>query len=188
MKYCKDCGSPLSDGAAFCPKCGAKQGRPSQLVGAGENARFSSWNLAPLTEITEIVITLLIVAWLWSIQGDLPALFYAGEKMAIRAACFLILVLSLPFSIMSILQKKQVCLQLEEEGISGVWIRSQLFLVRVEPFRLSYHEIEDTRVQGMGTGCLNLKVRGRWKIVPVERGQEVKRLIDQRRGAVRSGM
>ena len=184
MKYCKNCGSPLTDSAAFCPKCGAKQGQLLRPVGAETNARFSSWDLAPLTEITEIVITLLIVAWLWSIQGDLPALFYAGEKMAIRAFCILILLLSVPFSIMSILQKKQVYLHLEEDGVRGIWIRSQLFLVRVEPFYLSYHEIEDTRVQGMGTGCLNLKVRERWKIVPVERGQEAKRLIDQRRNVI----
>lgn len=114
-------------------------------------------------------------------QSDLSSWFYAEEKTMLKLLSIMILLCSIPSSIFSILQKKQIYLQLEPNEVRGVWVRSQLFIVRVEPFRLSYGKIEETRVQGSGTGSLSLKVRGRWKSVPVERGREVKELIDQRR-------
>ena len=76
-------------------------------------------------------------------------------------------------------------LGLEENGVSGIWLRREwsIFLITVEPFRIAYSEIEETKVKGMGTGSLFLKVRGQWKPVPVERGREVKERIDRRRAA-----
>ena len=74
---------------------------------------------------------------------------------------------------------------IEENGVSGIWLRREwsIFLITVEPFRIAYSEIEETKVKGMGTGSLFLKVRGQWKPVPVERGREVKERIDRRRAA-----
>ena len=78
-----------------------------------------------------------------------------------------------------------LALVLEENGVSGIWLRREwsIFLITVEPFRIAYSEIEETKVKGMGTGSLFLKVRGQWKPVPVERGREVKERIDRRRAA-----
>lgn len=188
MKFCNRCGAELADAASFCPKCGAPQakGAPApRPAGTGESLRFSSWNMASVSEYMEIVIILLFAVWMWSVQSDLPGLLFAREKMAVRLFCIVLVLLVVPFAGMNILRRKQVYLVLEENGVSGIWLRREwsIFLITVEPFRIAYSEIEETKVKGMGTGSLFLKVRGQWKPVPVERGREVKERIDRRRAA-----
>ena len=188
MKFCNRCGAELADAASFCPNCGAPQakGAPApRPAGTGESLRFSSWNMASVSEYMEIVIILLFAVWMWSVQSDLPGLLFAREKMAVRLFCIVLVLLVVPFAGMNILRRKQVYLVLEENGVSGIWLRREwsIFLITVEPFRIAYSEIEETKVKGMGTGSLFLKARGERQPVPVERGREVKERIDRRRAA-----
>jgi uncharacterized RDD family membrane protein YckC len=72
MPYCKNCGSELSEGAAYCPKCGTPVEAPAKLKLAYWGERFVAW----LIDIIIIQIILLPINFfmsaVWSDFSLLP--------------------------------------------------------------------------------------------------------------------
>lgn len=174
MRYCGKCGTPLDEQTGKCPNCGKTEAvQPHSMS-------FSAWNPALVTDFVFIAISILAAAWVWSLQSELPSWLFSEEKMVLKFLAFL-LVIDVPLHVWNLMQRKKVCVHLNESGISGIWIRKQFLMVQTQPFELPYSAIEDTRVRGAGSGRLNIKVQGKWVDLPVDQGRQVKELIDQRR-------
>lgn len=174
MRYCGKCGTPLDEQTGTCPKCGTAE------TGQTRPISFSVWNMAFVTDWVAIAISLLLAAWVWSLQSELPSWLFSEEKMVLKFLAF-VLVIDVPLHVWNMMQRKKVCVRLDQTGISGIWIRKQFLMVQTQPFELPYSEIQDTRVRGAGSGRLNIKVQGKWVDLPVDQGRQVKELIDQRR-------
>lgn len=174
MRYCGKCGAPLDEQTGKCPNCGvAEPGQPRSMS-------FSVWNAALVTDWVSIAISLLLAAWVWSLQSELPSWLFSEEKMVLKFLAF-VLIIDVPLHVWNMVQKKKVCVRLDQTGMSGIWIRKQFLMVQTQPFELPYSAIEDTRVRGAGGGRLGIKVQGKWVDLPVDQGRQVKELIDQRR-------
>jgi uncharacterized RDD family membrane protein YckC len=61
MKYCKNCGEEISRGAAFCPKCGARVERATDLV-------LATWGERLVAYIIDVVLLGIVVGW-FSLPG-----------------------------------------------------------------------------------------------------------------------
>lgn len=179
MNYCKQCGAPLDEKTRSCPACNTPQKANTDPQVLAHPLHFSVWNAALLPDLILITVSLLCFFWLWSLQSDLSSFFYGKEKMVLKLIAILMLA-DAPLNVWNMFQRKKVCIHLEPDQVRGIWIRSQ-FMVQTQPFDLSYHEIQDTRVQGFGTGRLALKVQGRWMDLPVDQGRRVKEIIDQQK-------
>ncbi len=180
MKLCRNCGAQMEDGAAFCTKCGARQETPDQPSAQGQVVRFESKNM------TGTIIGFaaqLVIAWvIWSMVDTLPDLFYAREKMMFLFLILLFVAYDAVMFARAVSLKKQVYLQLEQEGVSGVWIKYSI-INKPEAFRFSYREIED--VKALSMIGISLKIRGRWRNISIDQSVEAKQLIDQRRAVAR---
>jgi len=75
MPYCKNCGSELSEEAAYCPKCGSPVEALTQLKLAYWSERFVAWLLDVI--IISVILTLVrfFMPVVWPGFSSLPSFF-----------------------------------------------------------------------------------------------------------------
>ena len=185
MKFCRNCGTQMEDSAAFCTKCGARQETPGQPSAQGQIVRFQRKNITG--ESIGLALMLMIGCTSWIATNMLSNLFDARVVMIYRLLLLLAGVSFVFLFVYAVWAYKQVYLQLEQGGVSGVYFSSMFNIFKTEAFRFSYREIEDVKASSlMGMrGVISLKIQGKWRNIAIDQSMEAKQLIGQRRAWAR---
>ena len=71
MAYCKNCGSQIPSGSAFCPKCGAKAESADPGVAGGYKAPIQERKLALCIILTIVTCGIYGLVWFFNLVNDL---------------------------------------------------------------------------------------------------------------------